>query len=65
MITDDGLDLYCRRILVKLEQPIQDGETEIALLTNLPLQDASSLLVAQLPRKRWRVATLFHTKSAS
>ena len=33
---DDGQDLYCRRILVKLEQPTRDGETEIAVLTNLP-----------------------------
>ena len=30
-----------------------------ALLTNLPLADASSILVAQLYRKRWRVETLF------
>ena len=33
--------------------------TTIALLTNLPVQDAPSVLVAQLYRKRWRVETLF------
>ncbi|MDJ0578257.1 MAG: hypothetical protein QNJ65_24270 [Xenococcaceae cyanobacterium MO_234.B1] len=36
VVSDDGQDLYCRRILVKLEQPTRDGETEIAVLTNLP-----------------------------
>ena len=59
MVSYEGQDLCCRRIVVKLEQPTRDGETEIALLTNLPLADASSILVAQLYRKRWRVETLF------
>ena len=59
VISYEGQDLCCRRIVVKLEQPTRDGETEIALLTNLPQAAASSLLVAQLYRKRWRVETLF------
>ncbi len=44
---------------MKLNQPTRDGETQIALLTNLPAAAASSILVAQLYRKRWRVETLF------
>ena len=36
VISYEGQDLCCRRIVVKLEQPTRDGETEIALLTNLP-----------------------------
>ena len=51
--------LRCRRVVVKLDQPTRDGETQIALLTNLPAAAASSSLVAQLYRKRWRVETLF------
>ena len=54
-----GVKLNCRRIVVKLEKPTRDGETEIALLTNLPLSAASSTLVSQLYRKRWRVENLF------
>ena len=44
---------------MQLNQPTRDGETEIALLTNLPQADASSVLVGQLYRKRWGVETLF------
>ena len=54
-----GIKLNCRRIVVKLEKPTRDGETEIAILTNLPASHASSILVSQLYRKRWRVETLF------
>jgi Transposase DDE domain len=54
-----GTKLNCRRIVVKLEKPTRDGETEIAILTNLPVSHASSILVSQLYRKRWRVETLF------
>ncbi len=36
VVSYEGQDLCCRRIVVKLEQPTRDGETEIALLTNLP-----------------------------
>ncbi len=43
-----GSSLCCRRVLVKLDQPTGDGETQIALLTNLPAAAASSILVAQL-----------------
>jgi IS4 transposase len=47
-------ELWCKK-----KRPTRDGETEIALLTNLPEKDAPSVLVAQLYRKRWRVETLF------
>ncbi len=44
---------------MKLDKPTRNGEIEIALLTNLTSAEASSILVAQLYRKRWRVETLF------
>ena len=59
VVSYEGHSCRCRRVVVQLEQPTRDGETQIALLTNLPLADASSILVAQLYRKRWRVETLF------
>jgi hypothetical protein len=54
-----GQELLCRRVVVQLDQPTRDGETTIALLTNLPESEASALVVAQLYRSRWKVETLF------
>ncbi len=59
VVSYQGQQLRCRRVVVQLDQPTRDGETDIALLTNLPETDASSVLVAQLYRKRWRIETLF------
>ena len=59
VVAYEGQELCCRRVVVQLAQPTRDGETSIALLTNLPETEASSLLVAQLYRKRWRIETLF------
>jgi hypothetical protein len=59
IIAYEGQELHCRRVVVQLDQPTRDGETSIALLTNLPLSEASSLVVAQLYRSRWKVETLF------
>ncbi len=59
VVSYEGQSCPCRRVVVQLEQPTRDGETEIALLTNLPEKDAPSVLVAQLYRSRWRIETLF------
>ena len=59
VISYEGQSCRCRRVVVQLEQPTRDGETQIALLTNLPETDATSVLVASLYRKRWTVETLF------
>ena len=56
---DDGQLLRVRRVKVRLEQPTRDGDWEIFVLTNLPAEVASALLVAQLYRKRWTLETLF------
>jgi IS4 transposase len=60
----EGNELVCRRIVVKLDKPTRDGETFIALLTNLPESRASALVVAQLYRSRWRIETLFQVAEA-
>lgn len=56
---DDGQLLQVRRVKVCLKQPTRDGDREIFILTNLPTEVASALLIAQLYRKRWTLETLF------
>ena len=59
VVSYEGQSCRCRRVVVQLDQPTRDGETEISLLTNLPETDAPSVLLAQLYRKRGRIETLF------
>lgn len=51
--------LDVRRITVERDQPTQDGDTEIHLLTNLPAKKAPAARVAELYRRRWTIAGLF------
>ena len=55
----DGRELVVRRILVKLFEPTQDGDTEMYLLTNLPQRAASARKVAELYLGRWTVENAF------
>jgi hypothetical protein len=48
-----------RRIVVKLDEATQNGETEIVLLTNLPIEAANAQQVADLYLQRWTVEGLF------
>jgi len=54
-----GGTLQVRRVTVVLDQPTEDGDTEIHLLTNLPARKATAAQVAELYRKRWTVEGLF------
>ena len=54
-----GETMTCRRITIQLDQPTREGETELHLLTNLPAEDASALVVAELYRRRWTIETAF------
>jgi CO dehydrogenase/acetyl-CoA synthase gamma subunit (corrinoid Fe-S protein) len=54
-----------RRVVVRLHQPTRDGETEIAILTNLPETVADGFKVAELYRKRWTVETFFQVLTTS
>jgi hypothetical protein len=51
--------LTVRRITVLLDQPTRDGDTEIHILTNLPVRTAPAATVADLYRKRWTIEGLF------
>lgn len=55
----EGQTLTLRRIVVRLKQPTRDGDSEIAILTNLPTTAADAVAIAQLYRQRWSVETLF------
>jgi hypothetical protein len=56
---DDGQQLDVRRVTIELDQPTQDGDTEIHILTNLPAPDATAAQVAELYRQRWTIEGLF------
>lgn len=55
----DGKELVVRRVTVELDRPTQDGDTEIHILTNLPVKEANAAKVAELYRKRWTIEGLF------
>lgn len=54
-----GLTYTARRIVVRLNQPTRNGETEIAIFTNLPREVADARQVAAWYRRRWGIETAF------
>ncbi|MEW6756419.1 MAG: transposase [Candidatus Latescibacterota bacterium] len=54
-----GETLVARRITVELNEATRDGETEVHLLTNLPVEDAGAKQVANLYLHRWTIETMF------
>jgi IS4 transposase len=57
--------LILRRITVVLDKPTRDGETELHLLTNLPVKDARAKVIADLYRQRWTIETAFQELEAT
>jgi hypothetical protein len=55
----EGNELVLRRVTVVLDKPTTDGDTEIHILTNLPVKDAKAAKVAELYRRRWTIEGLF------
>jgi hypothetical protein len=51
---NEGVRHQMRRIVLKLDQPTRDGETEIVLVTNLPA-DVSALDCCEAYRVRWTI----------
>jgi hypothetical protein len=47
--------LSLRRIVVRLEQPTRDGDSEVAVLTNLEATVATGVQLTQLYLQRWTV----------
>jgi IS4 transposase len=59
-LTDpEGKWMIVRRITIKLKKPTRSGETEIHLLTNLPVRHADARKVADLYLKRWTIENAF------
>jgi hypothetical protein len=56
-----GATLRGRRITVELSQPTRDGETEIPLLSNVPVWGADALTLSNLYLERWTIEKMFHT----
>ena len=50
-----------RRLRVVLDEPTQDGDTEVMLLTNIPTGDADALMLSGLYLKRWTIENGFQT----
>ena len=56
-----GTLMELRRVEVDLFQPTRDGDSTVAILTNLSPQDADAVKVAELYRTRWKIETAFQT----
>ena len=55
------LVLEARRVRVRLDQPTQDGDTEVMLLSNLPAAAADARRLSELYLKRWTIEHIFQT----
>jgi IS4 transposase len=55
---EEGRELLLRRVKVELDEPTEDGDWTIQILTNLP-REISGKQVARLYRKRWGIEGMF------
>jgi hypothetical protein len=55
----DGQTLKIRRITLVLDQPTENGDSEMHILTNLPKRQFSGIVVAEGYRDRWTVENAF------
>jgi IS4 transposase len=60
-VTEPGSkdELALLRTTLELDQPTRDGDTEIHMLTNLPVEAASAEKLAELYRNRWTIERVF------
>jgi len=52
-----GLGLRC--VVIELDEPAEDGETEVRLLSNVPAEKAGGLALAEAYLRRWRIEHSF------
>lgn len=55
----EGRKKVFRRVTVYLNEATRDGDMVIQILTNLPKEDASAIVVAEIYSKRWGIETYF------
>ena len=61
ILNPEGKPMQARRIVIRLDKPTRDEDTEMAILTNLPKAAAQGTVVANLYRKRWTLETMFQS----
>jgi IS4 transposase len=54
-----GQTVRLRRIELHLNEPTEDGDTVIRMLTNLPKSGFTARKIARLYRRRWQIESLF------
>jgi hypothetical protein len=54
-----GQPLVLRRVELDLDEPTEEGDTAIRMLTNLPKSGFTAQKVAQLYRRRWGIENMF------
>ena len=54
----DEREVKVRRVVLRLDTPTRDGDTEMSILTNLPAR-VSAVTIAELYRRRWTIESLF------
>lgn len=61
VITEPGSEeeLIVRRVTIELSEPTRDGDQEIHLLSNIPVEEASTEKLAELYRNRWTIERVF------
>ena len=56
---EEGRSHRWRRIVLQLDQPTRDGDTQIVILSNLPKGAATAKQIARLYRQRWSIEHAF------
>jgi hypothetical protein len=59
IVDEDGEKYRFRRVVVKLKKATEDGDWELAILTNLP-KTVSAVAVSEAYRKRWTIEGGFY-----
>lgn len=59
VVDEHGVCHRLRRIELRLNEPTEDGEQVIRLLTNVPASRMKATKLARLYRRRWRIENLF------
>ena len=54
-----GRSVKVRRVVVALDEPTRDGDTQVSVLTNLPAEVADAAAVAGLYLTRWSIEAAF------
>src|SRR5262249_48305139 len=57
---DSGRSVGVRRVLGVLDKPTRDGDTEVAILSNLPAEVADARAIADLYLDRWTIEGCFN-----